>query len=260
MHGILRIGGSPWTRPSTGRPETWCRRDPRSRRRASHSTRSPYGTGRPGSKHSVHTLTWRPRGSGPAGSQLRIAPEAPSRFDRERVSDDGSSDVLWLGARSVAFGRRLRGRWRRTDLDELELSNKRSSFVVPHRSGLAPEGDGPDRSRSRCRDTGDPRAGRLPAGADLVATKGSALAVKPAVAELGRDGSAEVPAGRASGGGPVADPAHRRLGLRCRAVRTSPHRHRCDGSCERPRCRMRAETALAFVARDDPIAGNARDA
>jgi hypothetical protein len=48
-----------------------------------------------------------------------------------------------------------------------------------------------------------------------------------------------VAAGPACGRGPMADPAPRRLGLGCPAMRTTPHRHGADGSCDGRRCRGR---------------------
>ena len=106
------------------------------------------------------------------------------------------------------------------DLDEVEQPNGRS---------VRPGFHSPARGRSEGWSGGcsrpTRRVPRFPAFADLVATERPALAVEPAIADLCRDGSAEMTAGAASGARLVADPAARRLCLWCRAVRTSPHRH-----------------------------------
>jgi hypothetical protein len=103
------------------------------------------------------------------------------------------------------------------DLDELERLNSRSIVVGCEWP------DGSDAGQRR--DGGTGRIGGLPARPDLIARERPSLAVLAAVAELGGDGTSEVPAGPTSGARSVTDPASRCLCLGCPAMRTAPQRH-----------------------------------
>ena len=171
-----------------------------------------------------------------SSSTLDVAPQAPARFGRADVVPGlvrlrGSGTGRGPGGCPDAGPRRAfgapasrRGRLptrrhgsRRSDLDELESSNRGS--VLDHVEGCQ---RGPLDTR---RGGLDRRAGRLPAGPDLIAPEGPPLTIEPAVTDLSCDRSTEMPTGGAGGAGSTADPAPGRLGLGCPAVRTSPHRH-----------------------------------
>jgi hypothetical protein len=67
--------------------------------------------------------------------------------------------------------------------------------------------------------------GVLPAGPDLVPVERVVLPIEPAVPQSRCDRTAEVAAGAAARRRAVADPAARRLRLRCPTVRAAPRRH-----------------------------------
>ena len=198
----------------------------------------------------VHLQISRPAPTGEApalpwpGSAGRQVSASPHRLQRgsvgpavtaSSIAGSGSADDARAAAVRDAFRRRGRcvSLLVRTSTNSSRRTGVRSSTSQP--AGRARGG--------RPRSTSGSAAAASQQARISSPRSGASLPVEPAVAELGRDRSTEVPAGRAGGAGSTADPAPGRLGLGSPAVRTAPHRHARMVAANAPRCRARCPTA-----------------